>query len=208
VLNFTILSFCTPVFAFSGGSQEYIILSFESESLRARHSLFKSHRHSRWFYQFIINTVLSLFNKINIQIPNLCKGYDEYNSFQGLIDRLHILHRNFLKKIEGDINSKNLYADKIIEDIFSKTLILSRADDIIQKAFWRFNVGNPPGKDKSYGDTINWETLLATVPVNEDVFLLVLTKIINLSWMKINLISIYTMNGRMKKIQICSFTKV
>ena len=34
----------------------------------------------------------------------------------------------------------------------------------------RYNIGNPPGKDKKYGDAINWETLLESVPNGEDLF--------------------------------------
>ena len=119
-----------------------------------------------------INSALSQFNKINIQIPNLCKGYDEYNSFKEMVSHLQFFHRDFLKKIEEDIMKRNLIADKTLEQIFSKIDILPRTDDIIQKAYLRVNVGNPPGKNNSHGDAINWETLLETIPINEDLFFL------------------------------------
>jgi predicted nucleic acid-binding protein len=117
-----------------------------------------------------INTALSQFRKINIQIPNLCKGYDEYKSYQEMVSHLEIMHRDFLKKIEEDIMKRNLIADRTLEHIFSKIRILPRLDGIIQKAYWRFSIGNPPGKDKSYGDAINWETLIENIPSNEDLF--------------------------------------
>ena len=42
--------------------------------------------------------------------------------------------------------------------------------DIVEKAMIRYNVGNPPGKDKSYGDAINWEILMGNIPTGEDIF--------------------------------------
>jgi hypothetical protein len=32
-------------------------------------------------------------------------------------------------------------------------------------------MGNPPGKDKSYGDAINWEILLQYIPKGEDLYI-------------------------------------
>ena len=117
-----------------------------------------------------ISTALNQFNKINIQIPNLCKGYDEYKSFQELVDHLQIMHKDLLKKIEEDIMNRNLFADTILDKIFSKISVLPRTDIVLQKAYWRYNMGNPPGKDRSYGDAINWEILLDNVPFGEDIF--------------------------------------
>jgi hypothetical protein len=34
------------------------------------------------------------------------------------------------------------------------------------------SVGNPPGKQGSLGDAINWEALLAEVPDGEDLYLI------------------------------------
>ena len=42
--------------------------------------------------------------------------------------------------------------------------------EIIQNSVIRYDIGNPPGKDKKYGDAINWETLLLNVPDGEDLY--------------------------------------
>jgi hypothetical protein len=44
-------------------------------------------------------------------------------------------------------------------------------EDIWTAARQRFDLGNPPGKDASYGDAVNWESLLQAVPDGEDLLL-------------------------------------
>ena len=117
-----------------------------------------------------IKEALNKFREINIQIPNLCKGYDEYKVFQKTLNNVQILHKDFLKKIENDITTNNLHSDKLIFEIFTKSKYLSRTDEIVKKAILRYDIGNPPGKDKSYGDAINWEILLENVLSGEDLF--------------------------------------
>ena len=118
-----------------------------------------------------IRDALKQFDKLNIPaIPNLCKGYTEYETLKELIKQMEILHRGFLRKIQEDNNLRQLYADKVLDELFTKIDIIPRTQDLINKAKIRFDVGNPPGKDKSYGDAINWETLLEKVPNEEDIY--------------------------------------
>ncbi len=59
-----------------------------------------------------------------------------------------------------DIREKNLQADIIICDLFSNAEEI-KSDEMLHKAIVRHRLGNPPGKkDSSYGDEINWESLL------------------------------------------------
>jgi hypothetical protein len=118
-----------------------------------------------------IRDALKQFDKLNIPaIPNLCKGYDEYEILNKLINHIEILHRDFSRKIQEDINLRQLHADKVLDKLFTKIDKIPRTQDLITKAKIRFDLGNPPGKDKSYGDAINWETLLETVPDEEDIY--------------------------------------
>jgi len=119
-----------------------------------------------------IKEALTKFEKINfqIQIPNLCKGYGEFETFQKMLEDVRTLHSEFIKKIKSDITANNLHSDILISEIFKNCKILSRTDDIIKKAKLRYDIGNPPGKDKSYGDAINWESLLENIPTGEDLF--------------------------------------
>jgi len=118
-----------------------------------------------------IENALKKFKDLNTPaIPNLCRGYDEYHTLKEMINHMERLHKDFLRKIYEDINTKNLYADKVLQELFKKIKVIQRTQAIIEKAKIRYDVGNPPGKDKSYGDAINWEILLDNVPNNTDLF--------------------------------------
>lgn len=117
-----------------------------------------------------IKDALSQFKTISIKVPNICKGYDSYQTLQETIKSLTRIHKELLKNIETDIVTGELHADKVMQKIFDKVEIIKRTEEIINEAVLRYNIGNPPGKDKSFGDAINWETLLQVVPDNEDLF--------------------------------------
>jgi len=104
------------------------------------------------------------------KITNLCKVYDEYNTFMESVKQMKIIHKDLIGRIQEGIKTKQLYADKVLDELFTKIDIITRTIKLINDAKIRFDVGNPPGKDKSYGDAINWETLLETVPKGEDIY--------------------------------------
>lgn len=41
---------------------------------------------------------------------------------------------------------------------------------MVQESKLRFDLGNPPGKNKSYGDALNWESLLKDVDDDSDLY--------------------------------------
>ena len=45
-------------------------------------------------------------------------------------------------------------------------------DDVVDLAYNRYRIGNPPGKDNKYGDAINWEALLKNIPDYEDIVII------------------------------------
>lgn len=73
------------------------------------------------------------------------------------------------KTINADIETHHLPADETIMQIF-ETVELIPCQDYVDKAYMRYRIGNPPGKDNKYGDAINWECLLANVPNGEDLY--------------------------------------
>jgi len=58
---------------------------------------------------------------------------------------------------------KKLKADIVIEKLFKNAKLIKTTDALINKAKTRFDLGNPPGKDNSYGDALNWESLLTVI---------------------------------------------
>jgi len=108
--------------------------------------------------------------KVKSQFPQICKEYEEYETLRALIRQYQETKSALLEKLNADAANDKLKADEIIKQLFEKATEIEITPDIISKAKYRFDIGNPPGKDKSYGDAINWEALLATVPKDQDLY--------------------------------------
>lgn len=110
------------------------------------------------------------FNTSSIQVPNVCKAHDEWPDLNEKIKDLETLPqilKKFADKVRQDAINNKLRADMVIKEIFEKVNLLKYTDEIIANAKSRFDAGNPPGKNNSYGDAINWETLLHNVSEGE-----------------------------------------
>ena len=117
-----------------------------------------------------LKDALDKFEKFNMQFPAFCKSYPEYEAFAKDYGSLKVRHKDWLQKLKSDIVSQNLSADIVIKGFFASIDFIQTTDEVVQRAIRRYNVGNPPGKDNKYGDAINWETLLASVPDGEDLY--------------------------------------
>lgn len=131
---------------------------------------FKRNRESK------IADALKRFNeqKLGTQFPQMCKEYAaEYKELREAITRYEENKELILEKLRSDIEAKSLGADKVISDLFAKATLFENDDKtVVVAARLRMALGNPPGKDASYGDAINWETLLAKMPDDEELFLI------------------------------------
>lgn len=108
-----------------------------------------------------------LNSKIDIQMNSIFKNYPEYKKLTLLKRALEKLKSDLGQKVENDVNSRSLVADEIVRKIFDATSVID-SDKFLDKAVIRHRLGNPPGKkNNSYGDEINWETLLFEVPGNQ-----------------------------------------
>ena len=117
-----------------------------------------------------VKSAWDLFCNFNFQIPAFCQCYPEYNDFQKKLKLLKEKHNKWKEAIEKDIKEHTLEADKIISDLFMVADKKNSSPEIIKKAELRYKTGNPPGKNNSLGDAINWELLLQVVPNGEDLF--------------------------------------
>lgn len=108
-----------------------------------------------------------LDSKIEIQMNSIFKNYPEYKKITLLKRALEKLKSDLGQKVESDVASKSLIADEVVRKIFEASSFID-SDKFLDKAVVRHRLGNPPGKkNNSYGDEINWETLLSVVPDNE-----------------------------------------
>ena len=106
----------------------------------------------------------------NPQFPQLCEDYPEVELLRGSLKQYEQAHAALTTKIIVDIKAKNLKADRIIQSLLSSGKKLVANINILDRARFRMGVGNPPGKNNSLGDAINWECLLDETAVGEDLF--------------------------------------
>ncbi len=109
--------------------------------------------------------------KLNLHFPQLCKDYKEYPALRKLQKDYAKQHAELLDIISNDVDSNSLKADTIIQELFNKANVIETSMELVDAARLRMEVGNPPGKNGSFGDAINWETLLQNVPSECDLFL-------------------------------------
>lgn len=109
-------------------------------------------------------------SKLNNQFPQFCKGYAEFEKLKKLIKDYNSEKQALLKNVMLSIESNSLNADKILQELFEKACVHKTTEEFLARAKRRFDLGNPPGKDKSYGDALNWEVLLNVVEEHEDLY--------------------------------------
>jgi predicted nucleic acid-binding protein len=109
----------------------------------------------------------------NPQLPQICENYpEEAERLRTALKEYEQAHSVMVARVAIEIKAKNLQTDQIIRSFFENghKVVLDQA--IIDRARLRMGVGNPPGKNNSLGDAINWECLLAVVPDQTDLFLI------------------------------------
>lgn len=106
---------------------------------------------------------------LNLQFPQICNDYPEYAKLRDQQKLYEKDHSALIEKLKSDIAANSLKADKTIASLFDKATIVKTEAAVVERARLRMQVGNPPGKDGSLGDAINWELPLNGVPNGEDV---------------------------------------
>lgn len=103
--------------------------------------------------------------------PVFTKAYKEYKEISDELISIKSDFEKWKKKIQEDIASETLKADEILAEFFKVENMIT-CDDVVDLAYKRYKIGNPPGKDNKYGDAICWETLLKNVSVGEDLYVI------------------------------------
>ncbi len=109
----------------------------------------------------------------NPQLPQICENYsEEAERLRSALKEYEQAHSVMVARVAIDIKAKNLQTDQIIRSFFENGHKVLLDQTIIERARLRMGVGNPPGKNNSLGDAINWECLLNIVPDQTDLFLI------------------------------------
>lgn len=108
--------------------------------------------------------------QIKLSIPSTCHDMHEMKAVQKTIELLKEQSKKLKDKLLDQIDKKSLSADKLIYSIFKINKKISISESLMKKAKLRFELGNPPGKNGSLGDAINWECILEHVPKKADLY--------------------------------------
>jgi predicted nucleic acid-binding protein len=108
--------------------------------------------------------------RLSLQFPALCKDFYEYEELRQLQRQYEQTHKTLIAKILEDVEQGDLKADYTIRTLLSNGTKIHVTEQIVSLAQYRYNIGNPPGKNGSLGDAINWECLLAAVPNNTTLY--------------------------------------
>lgn len=94
------------------------------------------------------------------KFSNLEKSHEKFEELNTALNSFKIIHSDILSNLEEKTSSQQLPADILISELFINSSVIKITDNIIKIAKNRYDLGNPPGKNNSYGDAINWEILL------------------------------------------------
>lgn len=108
--------------------------------------------------------------KLSNQFPQMCKEYPEYLDIQAAARDFDQAKSKLLERLRNDVQNEQLKADEIIGELFKNADTTPITEKVSERARTRVDLGNPPGKHKSYGDAINWETLLSVLGQGEDLY--------------------------------------
>ena len=110
-------------------------------------------------------------SRINIQFPQMCMVYPEYQVLKDSVDEYKKAHKPLIDSLESDIAQNQLGADILIEKVFDAGYDIDLTDEILYRTHKRINLGYPPGKSSKLGDAVIWQSLLDAVPEGEDLYL-------------------------------------
>jgi hypothetical protein len=109
--------------------------------------------------------------RFKISFPAFAKDYPEYDELRTLLEKAGKKHAELVENVTKDAIGMSLKADELVEDLANKATMVSVTDQIYLEALKRVRLGNPPGKENSLGDAVNWECLLAEIKEGEDIYL-------------------------------------
>jgi predicted nucleic acid-binding protein len=120
----------------------------------------------------IANDIAELQAEILLdEIPPIFFGLPEYKSFAQTRRNYERARERLIARLVDDFEHRRLPADHLLDRLFAAGRGLPVTGEILVRARYRYDLGNPPGKEGSYGDAVNWECLLAEIPPGQELHL-------------------------------------
>ncbi len=108
--------------------------------------------------------------RLNLQFPQICKDSPLFPTLRTAQKEYEKNHGLLVAELTKAASSRQLKADKVIEGLFGVANTFPLENALVTNAQLRISLGNPPGKNGSLGDAVNWETLLDKIPDREDLY--------------------------------------
>ena len=113
-----------------------------------------------------IHESVEVLKKIGkITVPAMARELPEAAKFMAAQKTLAAEHKALVDELMRKAKKNQLSADHLIKEIFEKSTVIEVTQEIIEKAKMRMLLGNPPGKNGSYGDAVNWECILTKIDI-------------------------------------------
>lgn len=118
----------------------------------------------------VITQMIKTFRdeKFNNQIPQIVKHTKKYQELSQVIKDYEQIKNSILSELETEISNSTLKADAITLELLKAANLIDTTPELLTIAKDRYDLGNPPGKNNSYGDALNWECLISSLPQSED----------------------------------------
>jgi len=105
-------------------------------------------------------------------IPRFMSHYPQVQEMLNAGKAYQQARENLFEAATKDAAGQMLPADALFSSIVDAAGLVEVGENILQKANRRRLRGNPPGKQDSIGDQINWEVLLSEVPNGKDLHII------------------------------------
>ena len=130
---------------------------------QVKHEFYRRREERLMVYYEKFERIFSIKTEKDTNIPEI-----DASKIVKMIEESHKPIDEMIQKARGEflgkIKNNSFLADELIQSLFSLAKFVPYDEEIIKKATTRFQLGNPPGKNGSYGDAVIWETLLGKMP--------------------------------------------
>lgn len=105
----------------------------------------------------------------SLSLPRFVEHHEEAKALRDLLKEVGQKRASLVEKAKAEIIEQKLAADQLFIELRETASIISITDPMDKAARKRLERGNPPGKEGSLGDRLNWELLLSKVPDDSDI---------------------------------------
>ena len=105
----------------------------------------------------------------SLSIPRFMEHHPESKEVRQLLKEVSSKRAILIEKARAEIINQTLAADLLFIELRSSGPLALISEEDVEDARKRMERGNPPGKDGSLGDRLNWEHLISKVPDQTDI---------------------------------------